>query len=389
MHRYMQTARAPVRAPREFSCPCSGPCPSRILVPVLLIFPAFPSCRAAFLNRYNRVVFVKFTGSSGDQLKVAKPNEFDLVFKLQIPYYESIVVTRDSNNPGNVFLNMTRVLELLRDDPREDHRSLRKLLQTQLVDAKNFLVVGKLCSWLQSLFRKALNRMEDRLEVDGMVSHLKYKTCGPAHTIYVDGELTYSVDFVPAILLRAEQNVLGAKSLRYFELASLSHWEAIPKPLKTHTPTSSISFRSSFYAAEKAMLRGKHENCRDAIKLMKKFRDVKTNLSNLKSYYIKTLFLWKISNVPETYWQQPLTDILPDMFDDLTECLRQGILPFFWDPELNMLDVLTSDQVKEMYLCVRRISDALRRPRQLPYSRNVVFRVFSHKDERNIHRSSA
>ncbi|KAI8035677.1 hypothetical protein M5D96_011427 [Drosophila gunungcola] len=276
------------------------------------------------------------------------------ISSLQIPYYESIVVSRDSNVPGNVLLDMTRVLEFLRDDPREDCQSIRKLLQNQLVDAQNFLVVDKLRSWLQSLFSQALNRIADRVEVDGIVSQLKYRTCGPAHTIVVDGELEYSVDFVPAIRLGAEQNVLGEDQLT-----------------------------SSFYAAEKAML---PENCRDAIKLMKKFRDVKTNLSNLKSYYIKTLFLWKIRKEPESYWQKPLTVILPDMFEELTKCLGQGKLPFFWDPELNMIDVLTPEQVMDMYLCVRRIPGALRRAaRQRCFSRLFVLRTFSSKEERDLH----
>ncbi|EDW92637.2 cyclic GMP-AMP synthase [Drosophila yakuba] len=360
--------------------------PSRFLC----VFLAFPvprsSCRVAFLCRYSPRSFHS-TGSTGDKLKVAKPNEFDLVFKLQVPYYENIVVTRDPQIPGNVFLDMTRVLELLRNDPREDFQSIRKLLQVQLVDAQNFLVVDKLRSWLQSLFSQALNRMADRVElVDGVVSQLKYRTCGPAHTIVVYGEYEYSVDFVPAIRLAAKQNVLLRDQLMYFERAKLSHWEAIPKPLKIQTQTSSISFRSSFYAAEKAMLRGKHENCLDAIRFMKKFRDVKTNLGNFKSYYIKTLFLWKIRHEPESYWNKPVLIILTEMFDDLEDLLMRGVLPFFWDPELNMLDVLTPPQISEMLRGVRRIRRALRGDgiRRKHSLRLIVLRGFSHKEERNL-----
>ncbi|EDW49292.1 GM11773 [Drosophila sechellia] len=252
-------------------------------------------------------------GSVGDRLKVAKPNEFDLVFKLEFPYYKSIAVTRDPKIPGNVLLDMTRVLELLKDDPREDFQRIRELIQGRLVDAQNFLVVDRLRSWLQSLFSQALNRISDRVElVPGAVSHFKYRTCGPAHTIYVYGDYEYSVDFVPAIRLAAEQNVLPTKQLEYL---NTSYWEAIPKPLKTLTETSTISFRSSFYAVEKLMLQGVHENCRNAIRFMKKFRDVKTNLGNCKSYYIKTLFLWKIIQEPNSYWQNPLSFILPDIGD--------------------------------------------------------------------------
>ncbi|XP_033155380.1 uncharacterized protein LOC117137810 [Drosophila mauritiana] len=278
---------------------------------------------------------------------------------------------------------MTRVLELLKDDPREDFQRIRELIQGRLVDAQNFLVVDRLRSWLQSLFSQALNRISDRVElVPGAVSHLKYRTCGPAHTIYVYGDYEYSVDFVPAIRLAAEQNVLPTKQLEYL---NTSYWEAIPKPLKTLTETSTISFRSSFYAVEKLMLQGVHENCRNAIRFMKKFRDVKTNLGNCKSYYIKTLFLWKIIQEPNSYWQNPLSFILPDMFHDLAEHLGRGVIPFFWDPELNMLDALTRKQVREMYLCVRRI------PKMLwaaGISRNklslFVLQAFCHKKERNL-----
>ncbi|KAH8254452.1 hypothetical protein KR032_010163, partial [Drosophila birchii] len=289
-------------------------------------------------------------------LKIAKPNEFDLVFKLEIPYYESIVVTRDSTMPGNVLLDMTRVLELLKDDPRADRQSIRKLLLTLVFN--NFLAVDLLQSWLQSLFSRALDRIVNFVTMDG--TKLRYKTCGPAHTIVVEGrDIEYSVDYVPAIRLGAEQNVLADEQLTYFRRARLSHWDAIPKPLKM-TQTQ-ISFRSSFYEAEKVMLRGENMNhCLDGIKLIKKFRDVKTNLSNLKSYFIKTLFLWKIRQEPPHYWLQPLTVILTDMFDELAKCLSQGRLPFYWDPELNMLDVLTRVQVAEMYRCVKKFTDRLR-----------------------------
>lgn len=166
-------------------------------------------------------------------LKIAKPNEFDLVFKLKFPYYKSIAVTRDPKIPGNVLLDMTRVLELLKDDPREDFQRIRELIQGRLVDAQNFFVVDRLRSWLQSLFSQALNRISYRVElVAGVVSHLKYRTCGPAHTIYVYGDYEYSVDYVPAICLAAEQNVLPTKQLECFKRANTSYWEAIPKPLK-------------------------------------------------------------------------------------------------------------------------------------------------------------
>ncbi|KAH8327170.1 hypothetical protein KR074_006357, partial [Drosophila pseudoananassae] len=298
------------------------------------------------------IVEYSLEGTTGDNLKISKPNEFDLVFKLEIPYYRNIIVTKCPRIPGNVLLNLTRVLELLKEDPREDYRSIHTFL-SNLVDGKNFLVVDKLRSFLQSCFSRALNKIAYRIEVDGQVSRLRYQTCGPAHTIFVDG--LYSVDFVPAIRLAFAQNVLPKDLEEYYACANLTYWEAIPKPLKSQLkhPPPQISFRSSFYAAEKAMLAGKHKNCTDAIKFMKHYRDLRSNLSHLKSYYIKTLFLWKIRSELDSYWQNhTLTDILTDMFEELTKCLEKRRLPFFWDSELNMLDVLTQDQITELHVCV-------------------------------------
>lgn len=114
-----------------------------------------------------------------------------------------------------------------------------------------------------------------------------------------------------------------------------------------------ISFRSSFYAVEKILLQDVHENCRNAIRFMKKFRDVKTNLGNCKSYYIKTLFLWKIIQEPESYWLNPLSFILADVsmkwLQYVDECknnfnlnltdvrrlggeLKAGVITFFGTP---------------------------------------------------------
>ncbi|EDV37249.2 uncharacterized protein Dana_GF11519, partial [Drosophila ananassae] len=320
-------------------------------------FYRFPRRVAYFSVNKNRVPSSVFAGSTGDNLKIAKPNEFDLVFKLETPFYKDIVVSKCPRIPGNVLLNLTRVLEKLKEDPREDYRAIYEFLMN-LVDKNNYLVVDKLRSFLQSRFSRALNRIGYRIEVDGQESQLRYKTCGPAHTIFVDEQ--YSVDFVPSIRLGFEQNVLSRDLQGYHACANLSYWDAIPKPFKSplQHPPPQLSFRSSFYAAEKAILAGKHKNCTDAIKFMKNYRDLRTNLSHLKSYYIKTLFLWKIRSSPDSYWHEhPLKDILKEMFEELTECLRKRQLPFFWDAELNMLDVLTEDQITELYVCLRATSE--------------------------------
>jgi len=166
--------------------------------------------------------------------------------------------------------------------------------------------------------------MGNEVVVDGRPSKIKYKRCGPAHTVFIDEpNMKYSVDFVPAVRLSAQQNVLGAEQLKYFK--NIQYWDAIPKPLKPFQPNN-ISFRASYYEAEKEMLRDK-EKLKIVIKLMKKFRDSKPNMNNIKSYYIKTLLLWEIKSRPATYWRQKkLYEILIDVSIVIIYLIRLGII---------------------------------------------------------------
>ncbi|XP_034140682.1 uncharacterized protein LOC117591491 isoform X2 [Drosophila guanche] len=93
--------------------------------------------------------------------------------------------------------------------------------------------------------------------------------------------------------------------------------------------------------------------------------------------------LWSLKSEPDAYWHKPLTAILIDMFDELSECLCQGRLDFFWDPKLNMLDIYTTEQKLEMYRCVEGMPGKLRSAARDPTYRRLltVLQAFSHKDE--------
>ncbi|XP_064535673.1 cyclic GMP-AMP synthase-like receptor 1 isoform X2 [Drosophila montana] len=208
---------------------------------------------------------------------------------------------------------------------------------------------------------RALNKMENKIEVDGKTAKLVYKRCGPAHTIFInESDMKYSVDFVPAIKLNVKQIVLGQQKLKYFK--NIMYWSAIPKPLKPFEPNN-VSFRASYYEAEYAMIKDKYK-LKDVIKFMKKFRDSKQNISTLKSYYIKTLLIWQIDARPTTYWKtQQLNKILIDMFRELANCLvvsgKNGKLPLFWDPHLDLFAALTRNQRNDMLNCVTAEIDTL------------------------------
>ncbi|KAH8321040.1 hypothetical protein KR067_013452 [Drosophila pandora] len=297
-------------------------------------------------------------GTYGDNLKVAMPNEFDLVIHLVFPENDKIIVKADPRKPGNVTLDMTKLMEVI---GKQDHNKLVFEQLQKMVNRNQLLCEDKLQSWLQGVMTQALAKMGKQIKVGSVVSPLSYKKSGPAHTIDVKGRYEYSVDFVPAIRLKADQCVLGPQQRRHF--GSTPHWDAIPKPMKPPLPEN-ISFRASYYDAEKGLLQGKN-NLKNSIRLMKRLRDKKTNMTNLKSYYIKTLFLWEVTKQDPKYWQKPMTEIVIEMLERLGNTLRltssKGKLLFFWDPKLDMFADLTANQRQDMFNCVTRTQYIFRR----------------------------
>lgn len=215
---------------------------------------------------------------------------------------------RDCGKPGNVTLDMTEVLNILH---KQHQNKVTFTILKKLVTPTNLLLENKLQDIIKGAVTRALNKMENKIEVDGKTAQLVYKTCGPAHTIFIkESDMKYSVDFVPAIKLNVKQIVLGQEKLKYFK--NIPYWSAIPKPLKPFEPNN-VSFRASYYEAEYAMIKDKCK-LKDVIKFIKKFHDSKQNISTLKSYYIKTLLLWQIDARPTTYWKtQQLNKILIDV----------------------------------------------------------------------------
>ncbi|XP_059225210.1 cyclic GMP-AMP synthase-like receptor isoform X2 [Stomoxys calcitrans] len=282
-------------------------------------------------------------GSYGDNLKVTLPDEFDLVFHIAFPEYKLINVVEDHHLPGNVHLDFTKVLKKIRNE--KQHAVAYKRLIEWLND-QNFLIVEKMQAYFQSCFTRVMIEMQWSLDSVA----LSYRRCGPAHTIDVNEEgFYYSVDFVPGILLEQSQSIVPRH---------VGQWEAIPKPICG--AIRSTSFRSSFYRQEQALINDKY-NLKNALRMMKKFRDKNSNLSNMKSYFIKTLFLWKAKEEHQSYWRQPLSKIIVDMFRSLETSLKMKKLLFFWDQRLNMYDRYTHIQLSEMLGCVANSRKLLER----------------------------
>ncbi|XP_075166372.1 cyclic GMP-AMP synthase-like receptor isoform X2 [Haematobia irritans] len=292
----------------------------------------------------------RMAGSYGDNLKVTKPDEFDMDFLIEFPEWKRIEVYKDHKMPGNVQLDFTNVIKKIRNE--KQHSRTYRYMQEWL-DRKHYLILTKIQSYFQSCFSKALKDVEHLEEY----RHIKltYKRQGPAHTIYVYQNrkyFQYSIDFVPVIRLGAKQSIRP--------MLDGDLWEAIPKPISTKGHVST-SLRSSYYHKEQQLIENK-QNLKNALRLMKRFRNVHPNISGIKSYYIKTIFLLKTEKSKGThYWRRPLAQIIINMFKSMESHLRNRNLPYYWDRSLNLLQTIPAAQFPEFLKCFVKARKSLER----------------------------
>lgn len=94
-----------------------------------------------------------------------------------------------------------------------------------------------------------------------------------------------------------------------------------------------------------------------------KIRDTHA-LTNLKSYYIKTVFLWHDEEVSRReYWRSPAQMLFFTMLDKIIGHVEDRNLPFFWDRKYNMFgkmsDAQITDLLRKLHRIRRRLDEAV------------------------------
>lgn len=299
-------------------------------------------------------------GSYADNLKVTKPDEFDLVVRLEFPYHDEVYLEEDLVNLGNVWINLVNVIhKVARIHPKKE--ILLKFLNG-ITNDSGYLLLDKFQSWFEGLLTRYLLKIEKQLVYDGNRILLRYIKQGPAHTLLVKanfGEI--SIDIVPGFRFVKSQSISPRSEL----IQSQDKWEAIPKPYNGQS--SNPSFQCSYTESERRLLAGRNQ-FKNALRMMKKFRDMNPALVNLKSYYIKTLFLWHNNSVDPDHWNTCNTTIMDTMFEELEKALQKRKLPFFWDERVNLFRFLSQNQINTMYHEVKNARKILSKRNDLAIS---------------------
>lgn len=243
-------------------------------------------------------------GSYADNLKVLHADEFDLQVYLRLKEFRLLKVPATKNFPGLVEINMKSMLEEIQK--MQQYKALYDQLNT-LVDQEGYLIPSKLQSWFQRMFTKVLDKTGKTFVHNGNHYELAHSQSGPAHTLSVTVEKVYkfSIDFVPVIKLLADE-VWRADRHAVKTLEQSNMWVAVPKPQKT----AHRSFQTSYDKMERSIIKFK-KNFKNVDRLLKKIRD-RYDITNFKSYYIKTVCLWVNDDVknPDEFWKKPSLEVL-------------------------------------------------------------------------------
>lgn len=69
---------------------------------------------------------------------------------------------------------------------------------------------------------------------------------------------------------------------------------------------------------------------------IKKLRD-SLGMKAIASYYIKTLFLWKVESNDKKYWQKKISVHFREMVEELYNAVNDGKIPYFWNENNNLI----------------------------------------------------
>lgn len=79
----------------------------------------------------------------------------------------------------------------------------------------------------------------------------------------------------------------------------------------------------------------------------------------IASYYIKTLFLWKVEKHDKKYWQKKLSVIFREMVDDLYTAIKNKNIPYFWNEHNNLIQGVKATLLNDYADKLKKVLDSI------------------------------
>lgn len=229
-----------------------------------------------------------------------------------------------------------------------------------LIDKDGYLLQDKVLGWLRTLIYGVVTNSNSVFRIENNEYKVKHSSNGPAVTL--DITITkcqqgtsgnFSIDFVSALAFDFQKIWFADRKVPYL---TAKNWNAIAKPSKT-VPSQNREWTCSYADIERGYLKDTH-TLKQLIRIFKKIRDTQ-NLTNLKSYYIKVIFLHQRSKKDNDYWKQSLGVLFAEMFEILLKTVEERKLLSFWHNEYNMFAELQAIQLTDIFNKLKSIKDKI------------------------------
>lgn len=257
------------------------------------------------------------------------------------------------SRPGFVNINV-------RDGIKLKWSTVEEKSYKALIDKDGYLLQDRVLGWLRALIYGVVTNCNSVLRIENNEYRVKHSSNGPAITL--DITITkcqqgtsgnFSIDFVGALAFDFQKKWFADRPVPYL---TKKNWNAIAKPSKT-VPSQNREWTCSYADIERGYLKDT-QTLKQLIRIFKKIRDTQ-NLTNLKSYYIKVIFLHQRSKKDNDYWKQSLGVLFAEMFEILLKTVEDRKLLSFWHNEYNMFAELETDKLTDIYRKLKSIKDKI------------------------------
>ncbi|XP_061176896.1 uncharacterized protein LOC133185600 [Saccostrea echinata] len=131
---------------------------------------------------------------------------------------------------------------------------------------------------------------------------------------------------------------------------------AVPVPHKL-SKTPDVEWRISFAEVEQMIaefaVTNAQRQCFIFSKLLRHQIQEETSQKFLSSYCLKNVFLYCCEKLPVSAWDENPGSCLMYLLDSVAVCLQQGVLPNYFIPENNLLDLFTEEDINTSMILLK------------------------------------
>ncbi|XP_044260992.1 cyclic GMP-AMP synthase-like [Tribolium madens] len=282
-------------------------------------------------------------GSIYEEIKIGKPNEFDIDILLRLP--QSLQLSLEENTVAGFAKLQLKDFECLSSLDSQLYRDMKIF-----IDSNNYLLSEEMmCSFIQKIFNNALRHFPNNVikieNEEYKISKIQY--IQPALTLTIESSNFHiNIDLVASFILN--KNYWPETIHNNNPHAFPSDFFVVPARPVDKIAYKERLWRLSFHIQERQLIHNRHR-MKAAVRVLKRIRDHFEH--PVHSHAIKTLFLWELSkNNPAlkttALWKSPLSSLVIWMLEQYVKCLDAGKILDFWNPKHNLLSYLSSEDIQ-------------------------------------------